>query len=158
MKSDYFSKDVQEFIELLHIFKVRYVIVGGEAVIYYGYPRLTGDVDIFYERSEDNVKQLYRALNEFWQGDIPGIESENDFLEPGVIIQFGIPPNRIDLINRIDGVCFEEAWENKAIDHITINGRKINIYFIGLKQLIKNKKTVKRNKDLDDLRYLEERF
>jgi len=158
MNKNYFSEDIQEFIELLYIHKVKYVIVGGEAVIYYGYPRLTGDVDFFYENSKKNVKQLYNVLDNFWEGSIPGIESENDLLETGVIIQFGVPPNRIDLINTIDNVSFKEAWENRTIDHIEIKNCKVDVYLIGPKQLIKNKQAVKRNKDIDDLKYLQKRF
>jgi len=63
MESSYFSPDIQEFIRLLFIHKVRYLIVGGEAVIYYGYARLTGDIDFFYERTKQNTKSLYTALN-----------------------------------------------------------------------------------------------
>ncbi|MBA7492355.1 hypothetical protein ES702_02905 [subsurface metagenome] len=65
MKSSHFSIDIREFIRLLSIHKVRYVIVGGEAVIYYGYARLTGDVDFFYEAISENVKKLYSALDDF---------------------------------------------------------------------------------------------
>lgn len=158
MNKNYFSEDIQEFIKLLYTHRVKYVIVGGEAVIYYGYPRLTGDVDFFYENSKNNVKQLYTVLDNFWEGNIPGIKSENDLLEEGVIIQFGVPPNRIDLINTIDNVSFKEAWENKTIDHLEIKNNKIDVYLIGPQQLIKNKQAIKRNKDIDDLRYLQKRF
>lgn len=158
MNKNYFSEDIQEFIELLYTHKVKYMIVGGEAVIYYGYPRLTGDVDFFYENSKKNVKKLYNALNDFWEDSIPGVTHENDLLEEGIIIQFGVPPNRIDLINTIDNVPFREAWDNRTIDHLHIKNDKINVYLIGPQQLIKNKQAVKRNKDIDDLRYLQKRF
>lgn len=75
------------------------MIVGGEAVIYYGNPRLTGDVDFFYDSSTENTEKLYLALTEFWAGDIPGLNSVDKLQEVCVIVQFGVPPNRIDLIN-----------------------------------------------------------
>lgn len=75
MHSSHFSPDIQEFIGLLSINKVKYVIVGGEAVIYYGYARLTGDVDFFYEASLENTERLYIALDSFWGSAIPGIKS-----------------------------------------------------------------------------------
>ncbi len=144
MKATYFSKDMQEFLFLLDKYQVRYVIVGGEAVIYYGYVRLTGDIDLFFESTPQNVKRLYDALLEFWEGQIPGIESKDEFIDPGVIIQFGVPPNRIDLINKIEGVVFYEAWEDKVIETITINNQTISVYYIGIKQLIKNKSSLDR--------------
>ncbi len=154
MKSSHFSPDIQEFIRLLSIQKVRYVLVGGEAVIYYGYARLTGDVDFFYEGSPENAKKLYKALEFFWEGKIPGIESADELLKVGTIVQFGKPPNRIDLINSIDAVSFEEAWQTKTEERINVKGKDYPIYYIGLEKLIKNKKSMKRYKDLEDLRYL----
>lgn len=63
------------------------MIVGGEAVIYYGYPRLTGDVDFFFSSDDKNVIRLFETLSEFWDGNIPGIESEDELKKPGYIIQ-----------------------------------------------------------------------
>lgn len=156
MNATYFSSDIEEFLRLLGIHRVRYVIVGGEAVIYYGYARLTGDIDIFYEVSSENVVKLYKALTEFWSDDIPGIESAEELLEMGLIIQFGVPPNRIDLINRIDGVTFQEAWDGRKTTVLEGQQESIPIYFIGINELIKNKEALRRYKDLDDLRYLRE--
>lgn len=154
MKSGYFSEDIKEFISLLHKFDVKYLIVGGEAVIYYGYPRLTGDVDFFYDVNENNVAKLFRVLLEFWDQDIPGIRDEKELRASGYVIQFGIPPNRIDIMNSIDGIDFKEAWDNKKTEYIEISDLKTPIYFLGLKQLIKNKRDSARQKDLDDLEYL----
>ena len=87
MIASHFSKDIQEFLKLLSDNKVRYVIIGGEAVIYYGYARLTGDVDFFFEGSNQNAQRLYHALDRFWQGDIPGITTYAELMEPGIILQ-----------------------------------------------------------------------
>lgn len=65
MKNNYFSPDVSEFLYLLSKYKVKYLIVGGEAVIYYGHTRLTGDIDIYYSTVKENIKNLYLALKEF---------------------------------------------------------------------------------------------
>ena len=129
-------------------------MVGGEAVIYYGYARLTGDVDFYYESSKENALRLFEALNEFWAGDIPGIKSAEELIEPGIILQFGLPPNRIDLINHIDGVIFHEVWINRVPTDLEIAGRHVPVNFIGLKELIKNKQAINRPKDLEDLKYL----
>jgi len=154
MDPSYFSPDILEFLRLLSENKVRYLIVGGEAVIYYGYARLTGDVDIFYERTENNARALYEALNLFWKEQVPGIKDHTEFLEKGEIIQFGRPPNRIDLINDISGVVFEKAWLNRKLEEVVIKGQKHIVCYIGLEDLIENKRYANRYKDLEDLKYL----
>jgi predicted nucleotidyltransferase len=154
MKASHFSKDTQQFLRLLHKYNVKYIIVGGEAVIYYGYARLTGDVDFFFGISKENAERLYDALDEFWGGDIPGLDSFEGLMQSGTIFQFGVPPNRIDLVNHIDGVTFEEGWTGKATTSLEISDESIPVHFIGLDQLITNKEAIKRPKDLEDLRYL----
>jgi hypothetical protein len=154
MKGLSFSPDVNDFLKLLAKYNVRYVIVGGEAVIYYGFVRLTGDIDFFYESSMENASRLFSALLEFWQGNIPGIKKVDDLIGEDVIIQFGIIPNRIDLITSIDGVEFKEVWENRLEEKIVIENKEYPLYFISLDQLIKNKKSTKRDKDLMDVKYL----
>lgn len=154
MRASHFSSDIQEFLRLLSIHGVRYVIVGGEAVIYYGYARLTGDVDFFYEATPENVARLYDVLNHFWGGDIPGLRSSGELLSKGTILQFGVPPNRIDLINSIDAVSFKEAWDSRIEEGIEIERGKYQVHYIGLEELIRNKEAVRRYKDLEDLRYL----
>lgn len=156
MKASHFSDDTQEFLLLLHKHNVKYMIVGGEAVIYYGYPRLTGDIDFFYENSSENIQSLFNALLEFWDEDIPGINDKNELSKPGYIIQFGVPPNRIDLLNDIDGVEFEEAWDEKKVENIQVKGNRVPVNLIGLKDLIKNKEATKRAKDIDDLEFLKQ--
>lgn len=154
MNPQHFSPDVRDFLRLLARFQVCYLIVGGEAVIYHGYARLTGDIDFFYERSEENSKRLFETLKEFWGGQVPGIGDPSEFLRPGMVLQYGRPPNRIDLINTIDNVSFAEAWDSKVEEELTIEGRRIPIYLIGLDALMKNKEAAGRDKDKDDLRFL----
>jgi len=154
MTASYFSKDIQAFLGLLASNGVQYLIVGGEAVIYYGYARLTGDIDFFFEASEANAEKLYAALVEFWGGEVPGVSSFSELMEEGTIFQFGVPPNRIDLLNRIDGVTFSDAWQNKTTESAEISGRTVPVHFMGLKELIRNKEASKRPKDLEDLKYL----
>lgn len=154
MKISYFSKDTLDFIKLLAKYEVRYVIVGGAAVIYYGSPRLTGDVDFFYDSSAENAAKLYELLKEFWKGDIPGIKTKEELSGSGIIIQFGRIPNRIDLITSVNAVTFENAWENRLEEKITIDDEEYPVYFIGLEQLIKNKENINRPKDIDDLEFL----
>ena len=130
------------------------MIVGGEAVVHYGYARLTGDVDVFYDVADDNCKKLFAALQEFWKQDVPGIAGAGELSEPGAIFQFGVPPNRIDLLNGIDGVTFVECWGSRIEVQIQSPEGLIPVPYIGLKELIKNKAAAGRDKDVDDLRFL----
>ena len=154
VEAAHFSPDIQEFIKLLHKHGVHYLIVGGEAVIYYGYVRLTGDVDFFYDRRADNARNLFRALDEFWEGDIPGIKDYVELMEAGLILQFGRPPYRLDLINQIASVTFDEAWPTRREATLVSKEKDTPLYYLGLKQLIKNKQAAGRPKDLEDLAYL----
>jgi hypothetical protein len=154
IEASYFSRDILEFILLLHAHEVRYVIVGGEAVIYYGHARLTGDIDFFYEDSAENATRLFRALTAFWDGNIPGMERVDELREEGIIIQFGAPPNRIDLLNRIDGVTFAEAWATHAVVTIQTPTGDVPMFYLGLEYLIRNKAACARPKDLEDLKFL----
>jgi len=154
MKASHFSKDAQEFLKLLSMHRVRYVIVGGEAVIYYGHARLTGDLDFFYDRTRENCLRLYAALHDFWQGNIPGIAAPQDLSAKNLIIQFGLPPNRLDLLSQITAISFAQAWKDKVFEKIQIGKKEYPVYYIGLKQLIKNKTAVKRHRDREDLEFL----
>jgi hypothetical protein len=135
-------------------YQVKYLIVGGEAVIYYGHARLTGDLDVFFQRSMENQRRLYQALREFWAGDVPEIAGPDDLSPPGLVVQFGVPPNRIDLVNGIDGVDFEEAWTNRVSTPLTGAGQNTLVEIIGLRELIRNKQAVRRPRDQDDLAFL----
>jgi hypothetical protein len=150
----YFSSDIRDFIVLLHRHEVRYVVVGGEAVIHYGHARLTGDIDFFYDRTAENTQALFQALLTFWSGTVPGLNTAGELEEEGVIVQFGRPPNRIDLLNQIDGVTFAKAWETRITVLVETAEDAVPLHYLGLENLIRNKEAVGRPKDLDDLAYL----
>ena len=143
------SKDFKEFIQLLNDNGVRYVVVGGYAVAYYGYPRATGDIDFFLECTQKNASAVLTCLDEFGFESL-GISLE-DLTNPDQIIQIGDPPLRIDLMTGIDGVTFDEAWENKEIAEL----ENLKICFIGKKDLGKNKRSTGRLKDQADAEELD---
>jgi hypothetical protein len=153
--TSHFSPDTRDFLESLAAKRVRYLIVGGEAVILHGHVRLTGDVDLFFSRDRDNLDRLFSALEVFWDGDVPGLGSPDDLAPEGTIVQFGLPPNRIDLVNGIDGVTFDEAWRGRVEAVIETEQGEVPLAFIGLDALVKNKRASGRPKDLDDLAYLD---
>ena len=125
-------------------------------MIFHGHARFTGDVDLLFATGGDNSERLFLALDAFWDADIPGIETAEELLEKGLILQFGIPPNRIDLINRIDGVSFEEAWRERVEAILVTSEGEVPVPYMSIDQLILNKRAAGRPKDLDDLAYLEE--
>lgn len=157
MTPAHFSQDVQDLLALLSNRKVRYLIVGAEAVIYHGFARLTGDVDVFFEPTPENRHSLFLALRDFWNGEVPGIKTATALAKKGMVIQFGYPPNRIDLINTISGVEFSEAWNGRCTQIHLIKQKRRRIPYIGLSALIKNKEACGRPKDLEDLKYLKEK-
>lgn len=146
-----FSNDAIELIRALNEEGARFLLVGGHAVIFYGVIRLTGDTDFFYELSPENIDRVFRALLRFWTGSIPGVAQPAELGVPGTILQFGLPPNRLDLINQIDGVTFQDAWETRTIAAIQTSTGPLDVAFIGLAMLRRNKQASARRKDLDDL-------
>ncbi len=151
----HFSADTLTFLRLLEEHEVRYLIVGGEAVIFHGHVRLTGDVDFFFASGGDNADRLFRALEEFWDGDVPGVHSAAELMTDGLIVQFGQPPNRIDLMNAITGVTFETAWDSRVEAVVVDSHRRTPISYIGIDALVTNKRATGRPRDLDDLAYLQ---
>ena len=140
--------DFKDFLRLLNFHKVRYVLVGGYAVGYYGYLRSTGDMDIWIERSVSNSKQIASVFREF--GLPSETISEGVFLEENKVIRVGVPPVRLEVITSASGVDFQECYVNREI--IEIDGIPVN--FISLADLKKNKHAAGRHKDLEDLEHL----
>jgi hypothetical protein len=150
----HFADDIRDLLTRLVNQDVDFMLVGGEAVIYHGYPRVTGNVDVFYRLTPANADRLFEALRGSWGGRVPGVKSASSLGHEGVIVQFGVSPHRVDFINRIDGVSFERAWKGSEKVWLTDGRQRLPVRFIGLDALILNKQACGRPKDLDDLRYL----
>lgn len=142
-------QDFRELLQLLNSKRIEYLVVGGYAVALYGYPRATGDIDIWIAISKDNAQKTVEALKEFGF-DVPELKEEL-FLEKGKNIRMGAPPICIEILTSIDGVEFPECYKNK--NTLTIDGIEIN--FISFQDLKKNKKASGRMQDLADLENLE---
>ena len=140
------AQDFEDFVKLLNKHQVDYMVVGGYALAFHGKPRHTGDLDIWINSSETNAEKLVIAIKEF------GLESlgvtKSDFMQAGYFTQIGYPPLRIDILNNIDGVKFEDAFINKLL--VDVNG--IEVKYIGLKEFIDNKTASGRSQDIADLK------
>ncbi len=143
------TPDYKEFIQSLNDSSVHYLVVGGYAVAIHGYPRFTKDIDIWIDRTPENSERMVKALDGFGFASL-GLKG-SDFLVEDQIIQLGYPPNRIDLITSLQGVTFEESFERRV--QVKIEGVEIN--FIDLDNLRRNKKATGRLQDLADLEKLE---
>ncbi len=154
MKAAHFSDDALDLIRLLHQTGTRYLIVGGEAVIYHGHIRLTGDIDFFYDRSAAGAEGLYDVLRTFWGGTIPGIASPAELRADDLVLQFGRPPNRIDLLSSVTGLDFDVAWQSRLVVALEGEEGAAVVNYVGLEQLITNKRATGRPQDLEDVRVL----
>lgn len=138
------EKDFEELLKLFNKYKVKYCIIGAYAFGFYARPRYTKDLDILVEPDVENAGKIIKALDAF------GFKILNlkkkDFSRPNKIVQLGYEPLRVDIITSIKGCNFEEVWQNKTRG---IYGNQ-KVFFIGLKQLIKNKKASKRKQDKVD--------
>lgn len=142
------EKDYEDLLRLFNKHKVKYCIVGAYAVAFYAIPRFTKDLDIFVLADEKNGKRIVNALNEFGFAGI-GLKP-SDVSKKGGIIQLGYEPVRIDIVTSISGCAFDEVWKNRKIGTY---GRE-KVFFIGIKELISNKKSMRRKQDLADLEFL----
>lgn len=141
-------KTEQDFEELLRLFnkhKVRYCIIGAFAVGFYGRPRYTKDLDILVEPDIKNSEKIINALKEF------GFESlsltAGDFSQPYKVIQLGYEPVRVDIITSIEGISFKKIWKHRERGSYG----SLQVFFIGLNELIENKKASQRKQDRVDL-------
>ena len=143
--------DFRDLLVDLHDAGAEFVVVGGHAVAFHGHPRATKDLDVLVRPSPENAARVYRALASFGaplQAFEVGVA---DFASYDGILQIGVPPRRIDIINRAGGITFDEAIA--AGDRFELEGRSIRV--IGREALLKNKRSVGRPQDLADVAALE---
>ena len=144
-----FTQDMKELVEFLEKHKVEYIMVGGFAVNYYGYIRMTQDIDILIFPSAENARKMMDALDEFGFGKA-GIKTEYFEFE-GTAIHLGVEPNRIDLLTHLKGVSNEEIFQRK----VRIEYKSIWMNIISLQDLLTCKKLSDRPKDRADADELE---
>jgi predicted nucleotidyltransferase len=140
--------DFREFLKLCNRVRVKYLLIGGYAVGYHGYPRATADLDVWLEVSPRNAEKIVKVLRAFGFR-VPELSTEL-FLQPGKIVRMGVPPLRLEILTDISGVTFEECYPQRV--RAQLDG--IQVAVIGLADLRKNKAASGRAKDQDDLEHL----
>jgi hypothetical protein len=140
--------DFKEFLSLLESRGVEYLLIGGYAVGFYGYPRATGDMDIWISQNAENARRMVEVLRAF---GVSGDDlSEELFLVDGGMVRLGVPPLRLEIITHISGVSFADCYPRRTFQAV----HDLTIPLINLDDLKANKKASGRAKDLDDLQHL----
>ena len=145
---------ISDFKELLRLFNsrsVEYLVVGGYALAFHGVPRATGDLDLFVRPEPANAERILEALETFGFGSV-GL-TRQDFEQEGRVVRLGVPPVRVELLTRLSGVTWDEAWAGRAAG--SYGG--VPVQFIGREAFVSNKRAAGRSKDLADLEELGER-
>ena len=142
--------DFKEFLALLNVHNVRYLVVGGYAVGLHGYPRATGDLDVWVAVDTQNAETMVTVLNKFGF-NMPELTPAL-LQQEGKIIRLGTPPLRIEIHTGLSGVEFEECYDQRVEEVV----ERIPVNFIDLQHLRQNKRASHRYKDLDDLKNLPE--
>jgi hypothetical protein len=139
------QQDFRDLLALFNAHKVDYIIVGAHALGYHGAPRYTGDMDIFVRPDSENAKRILNALDEFGFGSL-GLKVE-DFSAPDKVIQLGVAPVRIDIVTSLTGV----SWEDADAGRVAGGYGGLEVYYIGKREFIVNKRALRRKKDIADL-------
>ena len=142
------SKDFREFIALLNSQRVKFLIVGGHAVTFHGNPRFTADLDVWVATDPVNAARVEKAIKEFGFGRL---FKAGDFSKPGYAVQLGRQPYRIDILTSIDAVDFATAYKRRKV----LKAGGLELPFIGLDELLLNKRATGRRHDLEDAEKLE---
>lgn len=146
------NEDFRDILALLLEHGAEFVVVGAHALAVHGVARATGDIDLLVRPDPDNAARVCRALAAFGAPlAAHGVRAE-DLAQEGTIYQLGLPPRRIDVLTRIDGVSFDEVWRTRDVR--LADG--LQVPFVGREALLRNKRAAGRPKDLADVALLEE--
>ena len=137
--------DFKELLKLLNAHKAEFIIVGAYALAFHGVPRFTGDMDILVKPDSKNAEKILAALEEFGFGSLDLTIS--DLQDPDKVVQLGVAPVRVDFVTSLTGLSWQEVFSGK------VQGTygDVPVYYLGRKELVSNKKTLGRKKDLADI-------
>jgi hypothetical protein len=142
-----FSRDFKELLSAFHELSVKYLIVGGYAVALHAQPRATKDLDLFVQPDAENAKAVYAALTKFG-APLEGLQPQ-DLIDPGSFFRMGFPPHMIEILPRISGVDFDQAWNRRV--EVTIDANTgLKAFFISAEDVIANKLAAGRPQDIAD--------
>jgi hypothetical protein len=144
------NSDFSDLLQILENNHVRYIVIGGYAVIQYAEPRFTKDLNLRVSTDSNNAASIYKALKEF--GAPLANLTEKDFSEDGYFFQIGVPPSRVDILMGIPGANFDDCWKR----HIEVDFEGLKVYFISKNDLIASKRASGRPQDLIDADLLEQ--
>ena len=145
------NEDYHDILAALVAQNARFLIVGAHALAAHGYPRSTVDIDIWIDATDDNAERVWKALADFGAPLADLSVERQDLTRPDVVIQFGLPPNRIDVLTGLSGLSFDAAWVNRIEE--VLEG--VTVPVLGLADLIANKRATGRDKDRADLKGVE---
>jgi len=148
MGTIHLPQDFKEFFQSFNQHEVEYLLVGGYAVGYHGYPRATIDIDVWVAANPENARRVVTALEDFGFGS--QVLVEGLFLESDNVVRMGLPPMRIEIMTSISGVHFKDAYDQRVED--MLDG--VPVKLISLEHLKANKVAAARAKDLADLEEL----
>jgi hypothetical protein len=143
------NQDFRDMLSCLKSEGVEFIIVGAYALAAHGFPRATGDIDIWTRNDAESARRLMRALAKF--GAPLDDLTVADLTDPDLVVQIGVEPSRIDLLTSIDGVSFDEAWQNKI--RVVID--ELELFVLAQADLLANKRAAGRDKDRGDIAWLE---
>jgi hypothetical protein len=126
--------DFEEFLKFLKEENAEFIIIGGYAVAFHGYVRATNDMDLFFRATDENIVRIRKALKKF--GLQTTAKQAKEFAEPGSIIRMGIPPVRLEMINNISGLTFEEVWKHRVSGEYGT----VEVNYIGLEPCSRTKR------------------
>ena len=147
------SEDFRDLLLELADAGAEFVLLGGHAVAFHGHPRATKDMDVLIRANASNAERVYQALAAFGAPLETFQVSAEDFASYDGVLQIGLPPRRVDILNRADGITFDEAIAERA--SFKLEGRTIPV--IGRSALIKNKRAAGRAQDIADVEALSQR-
>jgi hypothetical protein len=142
-------RDFIEFVEILNRNNVEFVIIGGIALAYYGFPRFTGDIDFWIRPSAHNAQKTFNSIEEFFSMRIS--TTADEFLSGNKMISLGEEPVKIEIHTRLDGITENEIWNTRERGKFGDE----EVFYIGKEAFIKNKKAVGRDQDLVDIKNIE---
>ena len=144
------NSDFSDLLRIFNDYNVKYLVIGGYAVVQYAEPRFTKDLDVLISTDITNAEAVYKALHEFG-APLSGL-TPKDFSEEGFFFQMGVPPVRVDVLMGIPGIRFNEFWNRRL--EVDFDGLKV--FFISKEDLISSKRVAGRPQDLIDADLLSE--